>query len=60
MQDTAPAESSREARYILIVESKTTDLFCDSIPLLWFESRVCAVNSAGPGRMPGEGVKTPS
>jgi CheY-like chemotaxis protein len=47
MQDTAPAENSREARYILIVESKTTDVFCDSMLLQRFEYRVCAVNSAG-------------
>lgn len=47
MQDTAPAERNRKVRYILIVESKTTDLFYDSMLLQRFEYRVCTVNSAG-------------
>lgn len=47
MQDTAPAERNRKARYILIVESKTTNLFFDSMLLQRFEYRVCTVTSAG-------------
>ena len=47
MQDTAPADHRRTLRYILIVESKTTDLFYDSLLLQRFEYRVSAVNSAG-------------
>ncbi len=47
MQDTAKAENSRTVRYLLLVESKTTDLFSDSILLQRFDYRVCAVTSAG-------------
>jgi CheY-like chemotaxis protein len=47
MQDTAPAERNRKVRYLLIVESKTTDLFYDSMLLQRFAYRVCTVNSAG-------------
>jgi CheY-like chemotaxis protein len=47
MQDMAPAKNSRKVRYLLLVESKTTDLFYDSILLQRFEYRVCGVNSAG-------------